>query len=132
MLSFLIVSILIVIFLGYDTQEPKVCKATKEINDMKNVKFWTPFKRIPNVRDFKVIVSNWDKLFLLFGIKKRSFKAKLVYRKYQNNRLNRYMSHQLKRLYYCQDPNKYWRIAYHLMDKSEVFFCLALNHVFPR
>ena len=39
MLSFLIVSILIVIFLGYDTQEPKVCKATKEINDMKNVKF---------------------------------------------------------------------------------------------
>jgi hypothetical protein len=55
---------------------------------------------------------------------------KLIYEPHRNNHFNRYLKHQLTRMRHAS-PMTYWRMAMHLMRRSNVFFVIALNHVFP-
>jgi len=57
----------------------------------------SPFRRLPNVRLFKVDIKSYDELFAKHGIKKR-YPATFTFEKYNNGRLNRYMEHCLKRM----------------------------------
>lgn len=73
-------------------------------NDLiKNV--WGPFQKLPNVSKFSVNVSDYDPLFLEYGIKKR-LPPVLEYTPHVNNRLNRYIEHQLKRMTHA-NPMKF-------------------------
>jgi len=72
-----------------------------------------------------------DSLFQSYDINKRIEESKLIYTKYNNQSLNRYMEHQLRRMR-RSNSKTYWRIAKHLMKRSNVFFIIALNHVFPK
>jgi hypothetical protein len=70
-------------------------------NGYKAVKF------LPNVRRFKIEISDYDTLFALYGIEKRlSPKMKFMY--HTNGSLNRYVKHQLNRMSTCAktDPIK--------------------------
>lgn len=55
---------------------------------------WGPFRRIPNVRNFKIELGVKDELMALFGIEKK-FKPKLTYETYVNQRMNKYMGYQI-------------------------------------
>lgn len=92
---------------------------------------WEVVNPIPNVRRMKVVVSEWDKLFIAFGIKKRRTKAKLIFANYRNGSLNRYVSYQIQRLQKTTNDKTFWRIATSLMLRSRCFFIITLNHVFP-
>lgn len=59
---------------------------------------YAPYKFIPNVRKLRVEVSPEDQLFAKYDVKKRECKATLKIEKYENEHLNRYARHQLKRL----------------------------------
>lgn len=99
-------------------------------NYMEERRIWGPFKRLSNVRNFEVELNDYDPLFAKYGVRKR-IAPNLKYEPHNNNKLNRYAYHQLKRL---QGANSlaYWRIAMHMIRKSDIFFVIALNHVFPR
>jgi hypothetical protein len=56
-----------------------------------------PFKKLPNVRKFRVEISDYDDLFKKHGIKKR-LPPRFTFEKYANERHNRYMVKQLKRM----------------------------------
>jgi hypothetical protein len=58
---------------------------------------WYPFKRIPDVRVFKISLRNFDQLYALFGIRKR-FAPAMEFQKYNNRSANRYALHQLTRM----------------------------------
>jgi len=92
---------------------------------------WGPFKKLPNVRKFKVEISNYDEIFLKHGVKKR-LQPKFTFERYNNQKLNRYMEHQLKRMHNAKSSTVYWRVALHLMRRSSVFLIMAISHVFPR
>lgn len=70
-------------------------------NGYKAVKF------LPNVRKFRIEVSGLDKIFALFGIRKR-LKPKMKFIYHSNGHLNRYVSNQLDRMSACAktDPVK--------------------------
>lgn len=90
-------------------------------------------KLLPNVRKFTIEISNYDKIFAAFGIQKR-MAPKLKFEYHTNGSLNRYVKHQLERMSDCAitDPTKCWRIGMRLVRKSNIFFVMALNHVFPK
>lgn len=92
---------------------------------------WTPFKRIPDVRDMKITLSGIDTLMLQFNIRKRVKEAKIEYSPYSNRSLNRFFEHQLRRLEKA-DSRKYWTIVNSLMSRSNVFWIICCNHVFPQ
>jgi len=89
----------------------------------------SPFRRLPNVRLFKVDIKSYDELFAKHGIKKR-YPATFTFEKYNNGRLNRYMEHCLKRMS-SLDEKRYWQCAYYLMQHSEIFLVATINHVYP-
>jgi hypothetical protein len=91
------------------------------------------YKPLPNVRKFKVEVSNYDKIFAAFGIQKR-LAPKMKFEYHTNGSLNRYVDKQFERMSDCAktDPIKCWRIGMRLVRKSNIFFVMALNHVFPK
>lgn len=93
-------------------------------------RIWGPFKRLPNVRNFEVELNDYDPLFAKYGIRKR-IAPNLKYEPHNNNKLNRYVYHQLKRLEHVNSLT-FWRIAMHMVRSSDIFFVMALNHVFPR
>ena len=90
-------------------------------------------KLLPNVRKFRIEVSDYDILFAMFGIQKR-VKPKMEFKFHTNGSLNRYVINQLDRMSACAktDPVKCWRIGMRLVRKSNIFFVMALNHVFPK
>jgi len=92
---------------------------------------YRPFKFIPNVKKMRVEISEEDELFKEHGIEKNKFKARLISEKYENEHLNRYARHQLNRLR-KSSGKVYWVIATYLIKRSNVFFILGLNHVFPK
>lgn len=98
---------------------------------MEERRVWGPFKRLPNVRNFEVELNDYDPIFAKYGIRKR-IAPNLKYEPHYNNKLNRYAYHQLKRLQKVNSSLAYWRIAMHMIRSSDVFFVIALNHVFPR
>lgn len=60
-------------------------------------KHWGPFRKLPNVRKFRVIVKDYDPLFKRFGITKR-LPVELKYEPHANNKYNRYLNHQFRRM----------------------------------
>lgn len=94
-----------------------------------NKSIWGPFKRIPDVRKFKVELNGHDELFGKHGIKKRN-PPKFRFEKLGNSVLNRYMEHALSRMQNA-DEKTYWRIADHLVQRSNIYLIICLNHVFP-
>lgn len=96
-----------------------------------NAEVWGPFKRLPNVRKFKVKIKDYDRLFLKYGIKKRN-QPEMVFEKYNNGKINRYVAHQLKRLEYIKTQAGYWKIVRYLMRNSKAFLIMALKHVYPK
>jgi len=107
----------------------QVCwKPSTNIQDAKTL--WGPFKKIPNVRTFKVIVGDPDPVFLRFHLTKR-LPAQFDYEPHVNAKYNRYLEHQFKRMKYVNSLT-YWRMSEHLMKRSGVFLTLAINHVVPQ
>lgn len=71
----------------------KTVGATQEIAH----KGWKAVKLLPNVKTFKVIISNFDIMFAAFGIEKR-LPPQLEFKRHTNNRKNRYIKHQFTRM----------------------------------
>jgi len=65
-------------------------------------------KMLPNVKQFYVEVSDYDKLFAAHGIEKR-LAPKMKFKFHTNGSLNRYVLHQLDRMSDCAltDPKKF-------------------------
>jgi hypothetical protein len=79
-----------------------------------------------------VEISGMDKLFAAFGVEKK-LDPVLKFEKHTNGKLNRFIRHQFQRIDKCASTNplKAWRIGMHLIRKSNIFFVMGLNHVFP-
>lgn len=90
----------------------------------------TPWVRIPNVRFFQVNTGQYDLLFKLFGLRKKT-SSTIEMTKNENQRINRFVIHQIIRLdkLICR-PFVFWRLSYALMKRSNSFRVLAINHVF--
>lgn len=97
----------------------------------RDAEVWGPFKRLPNVSKFKIKIKDYDELFAKFGIKKRQ-KPEMVFEKYNNGKINRYVAHQLKRLEYIEKQKDYWYLVRILMRKSKAFLVMAIKHVYPK
>lgn len=93
-----------------------------------------PKTHIPNVRNFHVeALSNHHPVFLRKGIRKRKYAPFLEIRPYMNKTLNRYIETQFIRLNKSVDnPAKFWRIAEHLLNRSDAYLVLLMNNVFPQ
>jgi hypothetical protein len=65
------------------------------------------YKPLPNVRKFRVEVSNYDRIFAAFGIQKR-LAPKMKFEYHTNGSLNRYVDKQFERMSDCAktDPIK--------------------------
>lgn len=101
----------------------------EELNNLdKNV--WGPFKSLPNVSKFKLDISDFDPLFLRYGIKKR-LSPKISWLPANNNRVNRYVWIQLHRLTKSSQED-YWKLAKFLIEHSNAFLVMAMNHVYPK
>lgn len=107
----------------------------KSVNDDRDNRHagWKAINWIPNVRKFSVRVSGMDKLFAFFGIEKR-MKPELRFEPGKNKPLNRYIEHQFRRMdYFAKDkPLVTWRIGMHMVRRSNIFYTMALNHVYPK
>lgn len=92
----------------------------------------TPFRRIPNCREFKIELEGIDKVYELFHIKK-NLDPKITITPYDNKSLNRYMEHQLIRLEKCRDSDAklFWTIGNYLMLHSNVFITSCVNRLIP-
>jgi len=78
-------------------------KDKDKIKDLwfRNEKYWYPFKPIPDVKHFEVELNAFDPIFAMFGIRKR-FSPTIKTEKFENQKFNRYMEHQLRRLEECK------------------------------
>jgi len=104
-----------------------------------------PWKPLPNVRSFQVSVNPLEALLEMFGITKR-VKPDLLIEPYQNNKYNRYVYMQFKRLETLRNSHDktgyltkkstfwfhkaYWDLAWKLMN-SNVYLVMCFRHVFP-
>jgi len=92
----------------------------------------THWIKLPDVKSFKVIVSDWHSLFKFFGILKRN-PPKIEWEPHKNKRANIYMSKQVKRLRKLKHrPSDFFYIVRFLMIKSSSFRVSAINKTFPR
>jgi len=57
----------------------------------------SPWKRTPNISQFRIVVKPLNALFEFFGIK-RNQAAELYMEPYKNQDMNRYLEHQIIRL----------------------------------
>jgi len=94
---------------------------------------WKVVKLLPNVKQFKVVISSFDTIFAAFGIERR-LPPTLEFKRHNNSRYNRYIKHQFRRMeaYSISNPLVTWRVGMHLIRKSRVFFTMGINHVFPK
>jgi len=92
---------------------------------MINMKF-----NIPNIKAMWVKVLGWNEELLKFGIHKKE--RDLLFVKNKNNKVNRYLKYQFKRLK-NSDSNgeKFSKISLLLISKSKSFRMLALSNVRP-
>jgi len=94
----------------------------------------TPWVRVPNVRDFHIDLGKLDLFWALFGISKR-LSVKITIEPYKNKKINRYVEHQIRRLYKARESGNarlYFLIADLAIKRSNCFRVLAINHVFPQ
>lgn len=91
--------------------------------------------KLPNVRSMKLGERlGTDPFLALFGINKVVRASAPEFAKATSNKINRYISHQQKRLVVLQQKGeyvKYWKLAMHLLKSSKAFRCLALRNVRP-
>jgi len=118
--------------LPVESSSEKMKKSRNKVQDQPH-NGYKAIKLLPNVRKFKVEISGYDMLFAAFGIEKR-LNPKLKFEFHTNGSLNRYVLQQFNRMTACAktDPVKCWRIGMRLVRKSNIFFVMALNHVFPK
>lgn len=91
-----------------------------------------PFKKLPNIREFKITVTGLDRVLLRLGIKK-NYEPLIESSKNNNQSINRYIMHQIGRLHhYTENKHTYWRLCEHILRKSESFFVLGLWEVKPK
>lgn len=84
-------------------------------------------KYIPDVDKYELELGDWDKDFEKIGVKLRAWKRAKITR-YGNWKMNKYMVHMLKRLWFKRFETKRVGIIKNIL-KSKVFFIAALNHV---
>lgn len=126
-----------------DSQETEVCRKVlgangdiahnrKTFNQLKH-EGWKAVKRIPNVKDFKIEIQDFDDLFMKHGIQKRKVPI-IIYDRHTNSSYNRYIKHQFARIerYSKLNPTIAWRVGINLIRRSNVFLTMAFNHVFPK
>lgn len=77
--------------------KPESMKKVEAANQEKAHKGWKVVKLLPNVRQFKVIISGFDTVFALFGIEKR-LPPQMEFKRHSNGKLNRYIKHQFTRM----------------------------------
>jgi len=111
------------------SQADRVERFPQEIAKGKDL--WHCFRRVPNVIKFQVEISTWDSILLKLGGVRKRLEPKYTYEKHSNNACNRYMEHQLRRMSNA-NPTLFWTISCSLIRRSNVFFLMALNHVYPR
>lgn len=92
---------------------------------------WAPFSKIPNVRTFTVTVADVDKLFDLFGIRKKHPPV-IEWEPYANRASLRYAEHMIRRLRGCRSNDLYWKMVWVLMSRSIVFTLMAVSKSFDR
>lgn len=94
-------------------------------------RYWYPFKPLPNVRKFTIELQSFDPLFAAFGLKKR-LQPITKWEPYENNRMNRYLLHQLKSMELLRyNPDVYWHKANWLSRNSITFFVQQLAETEP-
>lgn len=91
---------------------------------------WT---MIPNVKFFAVKMQEWDSRWQeAMNIKVRVKPGKFEYEKNKNDKYNKYIKYQVRRLGKAKsDPNKYWAIALKLIERSVSFRMSAWIKVKP-
>lgn len=79
-------------------------KDKDKIKDLwfRNERHWYPFKPIPDVKHFEVELNAFDPIFAMFGIRKR-FAPSIKTERFENQKYNKYMEHQLRRLEECKN-----------------------------
>lgn len=84
---------------------------------------------VPNIIEMNISKYKTDKKWEAIGIEKCE-KRSIETKKYVNNRMNRYLRYQIKRLL-KSNPEKFWFICWKLMEKSYTFLILILNDTTP-
>lgn len=94
------------------------------------VSYWRNIRPVPNVSSFKINARLLDQFLIKFNLMRKTGGVVEVHA-YKNRDINRYVSHQLRRMDKANDV-LFWRIACSMMLRSKSFFVIALNHVYPR
>jgi hypothetical protein len=115
-----------------DTFAP--CPELHRLVEEANIPMAFPYKPLPNVEDFRVkFVSPLDPILEASGIKKRIASAELESTPYRNRAMNRYVKYQFIRLNKSRaNPDRFWKIATHLLFRSHSYRTMCVNHVYPQ
>jgi hypothetical protein len=91
---------------------------------------YRPFKKIPDIKKFEIMLSNYDVVYAAFGIRKR-WSPTLSFTPYKNRSMNRYLLNQkfrLEKLAANGHYDAYFKISKFLMIHSKVFYISQLSH----
>jgi len=92
---------------------------------------WAPFKKIPNVKEFKVAARGFDKFYAEFGLGK-SLPPLVEFTPYKNQSAVRYAGYIIRRLRREEDVGVYWTLCGVMLRRSVVFALMAVSKCFPR
>jgi len=92
---------------------------------------WYCYKPLPNVADFRIILTKLDRALLRVGLIKKLPGTKIDYVPFKNKSLNRFVAHQLIRMNNA-DNKTYWQIQKHLILRSRVFYMMFVRKIIPR
>lgn len=112
------------------TRWPRVIEP---VNKTQSPSWVLPWNQIPDVKSVKVRVKGFSALFAMFGISKRQG-TELIFEKYNNGSINRYITHQSIRLNKAVDAQKwplFWVIARQILNRSHCFLVAGLHHCEP-
>jgi len=111
----------------------KLCRVAINSFSIEDLGILEPQRRIPNVRRFNVkLLSDYHPVLQAHNIRKRQYEPIFESEPYLNRPLNRYISHQFKRLNkHRGNPKVFWRISEHLLNRSSSYIALCLYETFP-
>lgn len=92
-----------------------------------------PWRRIPDVKNLTIQLKGWIPQLALLGLTKKHDPV-IIYEKYGNACLNRYIIHQCIRMNQAVTKKNYklfWTIAWSILTRSNTFFVVALHHIKP-
>jgi len=89
----------------------------------------SPWSYFPNITDFEIKLTGFNKTLEAIGIEK-SNPPILSFNKYVNQKMNRYLENQIRRLEKLRNnPVAYWRVSVFLMSHSNIFLASAIHKV---